>query len=422
MLRTDAARLVHRNGWWLLLAGVPLAAFPLVLAVAAVTDTAAAVGAVPAMGLLVAGSIWSILKRNPSPRLEEGSLEVDERGAIDFGGRRIAEPGDVEAGFVVPGDDGPLVLLRRGGARLPLVISVPDVEAGREILRALGLDASQSVAETRTISPMFATPGRLAAVAFGVPLAFFVIMQALFLGLDGGGTRVVGFGLTMLAMLAATASSVAALAPRKVSVGIDGVLVRWMGRREFIPFDRIRAVRRYEGSGWWNDLVGVEIEKDDGVTLRLPAGRKLERADAALLAERIEQARQAFASRRSSAVAHELGQGTSDPAGWLQRLRGLGAGANADMRTAPVADLELARVLEDPSLDDGERVGAALALSAGRGPEQRERVRVVARTVAAPRLRVALEKVAAASTEDEYAEALASVEAEETAPARLARK
>jgi hypothetical protein len=43
-------------------------------------------------------------------------------------------------------------------------------------------------------------------------------------------------------------------------------------------------------------------------------------------------------------------------------------------------------VLEDPSLDDGERVGA-LALSAGRGPEQRERVRVVARTVAAPRLR-----------------------------------
>lgn len=269
---------------------------------------------------------------------------------------------------------------------------------------------------------MFATPGRLAAVAFGVPLAFFVIMQALFLGLDGGSTRVVGFGLTMLAMLAATASSVAALAPRKVSVGIDGVLVRWMGRREFIPFDCIRAVRRYEGSGWWNDSVGVEIEKDDGVTLRLPAGRKLERADAALLAERIEQARgrrsrrdDRAPSRTSSARARAtLRVGCSVCAGSVR--------ANADMRTAPVADSELARVREDPSLDDGERVGAALALSAGRGPEQRERVRVVARTVAAPRLRVALEKVAAASTEDEYAEALASVEAEETAPARLARK
>lgn len=68
----------------------------------------------PRWGCSSQARLVSILKRNPSPRLEEGSLEVDERGAIDFGGRRIAEPGDVEAGFVVPGRRAARVAPARG--------------------------------------------------------------------------------------------------------------------------------------------------------------------------------------------------------------------------------------------------------------------------------------------------------------------
>jgi hypothetical protein len=410
--RTDEARLVRRNGLRLALASLPLATIVPLLAYGLLGGTELATSMIPVLAVLGVGSLWSALKSNKDPRYEAGRLEIDARGGIAFDGRELAAPGDLEVGFVVPSEDGPRVLLRRRGLALPLVLAVPDVESGRAVLSALGLDASQAVAEARAMSPILASQAGLAALAVGVPLAFFAAMQAFFHSAMPRFAGVVALGVSFVV---ATLLVAAAAASRRVVVGVDGVLVRWMFSTRFIPFARVREVRRFGDPKRPNDQFGVELEVDGSRPVRLVVGRKLEAGDAALLAERIEQARGAFATRRSSTIAHELGRGSGDVGGWLRRLRGLGAGANADMRTAPIADVELARVLEDPSLGDEERVGAALALSAGRGPEQRERVRVVARTVAAPRLRVALEKVAAASNEDEYAEALASVEEEESA-------
>jgi hypothetical protein len=68
-------------------------------------------------------------------------------------------------------------------------------------------------------------PWAPAAVAFGVRRSSSSCRR--FLGSAGAHARV-GFRLTMLAMLAATASSVAALA--LVSVGIDGACAGWSAR------------------------------------------------------------------------------------------------------------------------------------------------------------------------------------------------
>jgi hypothetical protein len=79
-------------------------------------------------------------------------------------------------------------------------------------------------------------------------------------------------------------------------------------------------------------------------------------------------------------------------------------------REAEVSADDLWRTLEDGAADPEARAGAAVALGPTLGEGDRARLRVAARVVAAPRLRVALEAVADGD-EARVEEALAEIEA-----------
>jgi len=93
---------------------------------------------------------------------------------------------------------------------------------------------------------------------------------------------------------------------------------------------------------------------------------------------------------------------------WRRALRAIGAGATATWRTAAVDADRLWNVLVNPLAEPRDRAAAAIALSASEEQGSRERVRVAARAIVQPKLRVA---VLAASNDDETAldEALASL-------------
>jgi hypothetical protein len=94
---------------------------------------------------------------------------------------------------------------------------------------------------------------------------------------------------------------------------------------------------------------------------------------------------------------------------WRDDLRAWARGGSAFRSAPPTAD-ELETVLVDPAASGEARVGAALALRESGGEA---RVRVAADASASPKLRVALETIAAASDDDEaIEEAVRALEAE----------
>jgi hypothetical protein len=69
------------------------------------------------------------------------------------------------------------------------------------------------------------------------------------------------------------------------------------------------------------------------------------------------------------------------------------------------------RVAQDPAQAPAARAAAAVALSPTLDESGRARLVQIAKATAAPKLRVALERVATAASEEELAEALGALEA-----------
>jgi hypothetical protein len=134
----------------------------------------------------------------------------------------------------------------------------------------------------------------------------------------------------------------------------------------------------------------------DGTTLRLrgqrrsftPQTRPEHRAMVDRMGAAIDE--HLAASRVQEAVA-QLPAPREDGAGWLRELEAVQVGIEGGYRRAIVSDEVLWRVVEDASIDEKTRAGAAVALRKVLGDEGRARLRVVAEATASPRLRVALE-------------------------------
>jgi hypothetical protein len=90
------------------------------------------------------------------------------------------------------------------------------------------------------------------------------------------------------------------------------------------------------------------------------------------------------------------------------------AEARASHRRAPVPQERLWRVLEDPKVEPLERAAAAVALKPELDAAGRSRLERTAATIAAPRLRIALDAVAEDADEETLAEALAEIEADQS--------
>jgi hypothetical protein len=186
-------------------------------------------------------------------------------------------------------------------------------------------------------------------------------------------------------------------------IGTDGVWVESIARKRFLPFEDVAEIVQE------NESIAVVLRSGARVTDRVLVGRRLRRgkrlktssaADAAALAERMNDALSAFRARPAeqdpSALLAPRGRNASQ---WRKDLRALFSAASY---RAPVLPAEqLWRIAEDPAAEPAKRIGAAVVLRGALDDEGRARLRVAAEASAAPRVRVAL--LAASDTENDEA-------------------
>jgi hypothetical protein len=327
-------------------------------------------------------------------------LEVGADG-VHVDGRLAIPRASIERADVVRGSDGVTVAIRRRHGFVA-VISVADVAEGHALVRALGHSAEQALSVFQLDSPIAS------------PLRWWVFYALLFVP----AAAVVALGPALLTALPfAYAALLAGFVPTRLTIGLDGVLVRWMGLRELVPFAELRGVdhdgerlclhlasgqaRRF--SVRW---VGVATTGEKGSDATGFATR------AAYLDAVVARVREAVAaSGRAGGVggAALLRRGR-DLSTWVSALRGLLARGPAGFREGETPPEKLWSTLEDGAASPEARAAAAIALQPSLDDADRARMARVARVVVAPKLRVALDAVAEGD-DARMLEALAEIEA-----------
>ncbi len=185
----------------------------------------------------------------------------------------------------------------------------------------------------------------------------------------------------------------------RAEIAKDGLLLRWLMFRRFIPADSIGKIEA--------------IPKDSavpGVRLTLRGGGSVVIASAPNSPAPEELAKSfeaALGSKRDLQTMEEIllaERGRGAP-GWVAELRRL-ARSEGTFRTASVVPERLWEVLENGAAQLGARAAAAVALAPTLDEAGRARLRVVTETVASPKLRVALESCLDANDDDTAARAL----------------
>jgi hypothetical protein len=409
---SDDLLLVRPNPWVTALAMVPFAA-ALALVVAGFAVGSAYFSLLPYV--VVPGVLVGIFSTTVKwqQRLSPVHVEAGPEGVRV--GDRFVPRAQIQAGLVVPGPS-PRVLLRRG-ARLDVELQASSTEEARGLLRAIGLDATQAVADFRALS--WALGRRRYGMLIGGGFAAFYLffMNVLRLGQDHGHAPGLGGATMGLFVAGIVAMLVVFMSPTRLRVGADGLALGWLWTRRFVGYDQIEDVSRFE-KGWGRSHVcGVRLQLRTGEEVLVPVTQgDRSSQEIAVIEERIQEAMESFRRGGSAAEAALLRRGERKVTEWVAALRALGTGANADMRTAPVPRERLFRIVEDPAASPPDRAAAAVALGAPGGDldaEGRARLQLAAKSTAAPRLRFAIETAAG---EDQAAveEALAALEADVT--------
>lgn len=418
---TDRAARVRRNPWIM-----ALAASPLGLALAAIVG-AIGFGAPQPLVILphmiILGLVFSAFawKKNSRPREVPGKLVADDRG-VSFAGELLVPRGEIKSGLVLPRAGGaPVVRFRRRGLHVPVDLRVADRDEGRALLRALGLDATQSVATFTLPSMAFGDPKqrwRFAAI-IGVVAALLVPAAAILSHLSPAAAMIFPVGLILILLTATVLTAI----PTKLRVGADGLHATWLRYSRFIGYGDVARIDPYEdeGSGK-NKLAGLRLTMKSGEVVPIPvlAKRSSVRDEIYILHERIAQAIETWSRGEGVAHAALVRRGGRETSQWVRALRGIGAFANADARTAPVMPEKLWRIVEDPAAPADARAGAAVALGQSADEEARVRLRAAAAATAAPKLRIAIEAAAREEPDEALEAALAEVESEESARQRKA--
>jgi hypothetical protein len=378
------AQRVRRNPWMTAASCIPWAMIPVLWTMSLIRGWPWAVLTphLAIIGALLFANVW---RRKPRARLEPVHVATDASSLL-VDDERISRD-VVKRAELLPNINNAIVRVALRG-RIDQDFVVDDDDAAHALLKQLGFDPSQTTATYRGAS-IGVERYRYAPVAI-VPLAFL------------GGLLGPTFFPALLPLLI-VATLAAFLAPTTVVVGVDGVLVKWLWTREFIATKDILYVERY--------ATGFGRNRRRGVTIGLP-GRalKLPMYSEEMITMVIARIRDACSLARSSAHVEEgalvLSRGELDWREWIARLKALGSGESATLRTAAVPPEQLWRVAEDPAQPALARAAAAVAV----GPTDRVRLADVAKTTAAPKLRVALERAAEGASDDEMAEVLRELE------------
>lgn len=260
-----------------------------------------------------------------------------------------------------------------------------------EMLYALGLDPGSKRAEFSGSSPLYATLARNLLFVFGLfgaSLLFAAVMALV--GVAAPMTPFLVMPLVFAGML-----------PSKIAIGVDGVLVRWLWQKKFIPMSQIARIERADDRtvvlhlvDGREELIYTSMRRRSG----FGSSWAVQHRDAVLA--RIGEAIMAYRARGPAAdISALVGKGTRTRSEWLGALGKL-RGAEGGYRDAVVRDDDLWRVVEDPSAPEDARGGAALLLRRSLDEAGKARVRVAAEATASPKLRVALD-AAASDTADE---------------------
>ncbi len=343
----------------------------------------------PSWGPLVeqAMAVWLLIAFavNAYSVSRKGVVRADS-GGLSLGSERIVERSRIAVAFLRSPEDAVVRIVRRRGRSLD--VKLEGEEKARALLTALGTGIGESLA---TFSAVYG--GRARSRAATVTAAAGAGAVGACIALLHGGAR--AWALWTVPLLAALAVAYSLRHSVRVDVGADGVLVRRLGEQRFVSYRAITGARSIGTSM----ILGLEQGEDISLTLRSSP----ELCDA--LVQRIEDARAAFVADEGTGGAEALlAPGGREVHRWLQDVRDL-AGART-YREARLDEERLWRMVDDVTVPPATRVAAGLALAVLDQPS-RVRLRVAAEACAAPRLRVALTRVAEGATDAELEEALA---------------
>jgi len=275
-----------------------------------------------------------------------------------------------------------------------LAIEVASAAEAEALLDAAGVSAEKRVVTTR-LAPATQNVGVgcAALLATAILTLYFVNAIISLLGLIGGPRLEAAWWLGVLALLGAVVAELAF--PPILTIGLDGLRLRTLFRRRFVPLSSIAATE--------DTPDGIGLVRHDGTVLKLKAFTRVTGADAIpILRNMVRRAFDASAARRSESVAAEAldrqGEGFTE---WLSRLGRLGGTAN--YRQGNLGLDALAEVMDDGQAPADRRIGAAVTLAKLDGDAGRERVRIAAAATADADLRAALEAAAEEALSEEVA-------------------
>ncbi len=335
-------------------------------------------------------------RRLGKPRIQGVDVTFDDTG-VYAGGQRLADRSEIEEGSVQPRLAGTVVRLGRGGWRAAVDLRMKDLADGRALVTSLGLDPSHRAMSFRAVSQIAVRKRFLPWIAAA---AVLVILLAAHVVPPVGAAAFVPLYVSFIGAM---------MMPTWVDVGADGVLVRWLGRRQFIPIATIKDVVQLPGI--------VRLTHHDGTStdlvLAMGSHKKnpLQVAYAATLTERLMEAMSAARSGVEGAAEALVLERRDRPVdAWIRELRS-SLVHDPRFREAPVLPERLWRLVEDPSVAASQRAAAAVALAPSLDESGRKRLRVAGAASVAPKLRVALD-AAVGDDDAALAEALGELEDE----------
>lgn len=369
----------------------PIALMALVFAAAAALNPVA----LATLPVAIIIGIFVAMSRVARSRPIVGSGVLSVRGGhVRIGARPIVARDRIASGVVMPGNEGTFVRLeQRAGTAIDL--AVDDVEKGREVLVALGLDPAHAVARFHVLatSPRAWRRRVWWALASALPILLGIPISIM----------LHNPGLIALAAPLVVGMALSTIVPARVTVGSDGISARRFGREEFIPLDGIVDAIAVDGDSIFNATTAVVqlLDEKGNVVRELVVDQKKEGpftetihaavdARARGLAERI---REVIAMRRRVVDTFDprtLARGDRETSAWVSELRTLLRRARGFRDAEAPTPEALLAIVEDASAQPIDRVAAAIALGPS-GPDQRQRVRIAADATAAPALRIALE-------------------------------
>lgn len=361
--------------------------------------TRSAVGVLPGVTPGLLGTIAFVVRGRKRAR----DIVATEAGLV---ADTVSLPSDrIRQGYFQPLGGGHRAHVVVDAGDTVLRIDVEGEAQARTLLGVLGLGVGRSAARFSAIAPLGSRSGRAALAASAVAVALAVLSVAA----ESPALFVIGALVGILARVL--------LVPANVVVGADGVAIEGRLHRELYPISAIRDTRRTRR--------GIAfVMRDREVTIPLTSSFALSLfelpiRDALLAYVRgsIERARTGEGAASSGDALPTLERGEGSFAAWVRAL----GHDEADFRTPHVPTDALAHLVASTSAPALRRVGAAIALAKRGTAEDRTRVRVAARAVAAPKLRVALERIADQPDDTALEEAVREVEEEERLGTRAAR-